>query len=166
MATQNDTPMVSSRAIRESPLGLDLDDLQCEKLAGVTSLLGLDTGQTLLSEGACDDTLFVIVGGTLVVEKPVNGGDALLLDQLQSGDMAGIMGFVDGIKHSATIRAQTQCELIALTRPDLESLLKDDPEIVYQVMRAVIRSAHTILGHMNSQFVDMSNYINHQHGLY
>ena len=166
MTTQYDTSMVSAQAIRESPLGLDLDDAQCEKLAGICSLLGLDKGQALIDQGKCDDTLFVVTRGTLEVVKPVNAGETLALGQLHDGDMAGIMGFVDGIKHSATIEAHTQCELIALVRSDLESLLHSDPELVYQVMRAVVRSAHSILGHMNSQFVEMSNYISHQHGRY
>ena len=35
-----------------------------------------------------------------------------------------------------------------------------------QVMRAIIRAAHRILGRMNAQFVEMSNYISKQHGRY
>ncbi len=166
MTIQAEIPMVSAQAIRESPLGLDLDDAQCAKLAGVSSLLGLDVGQALIDDGRCDDTLFVVTRGTLDVVKPVSGGETLSLGQLKGGDMAGILGFVDGIKHSATIKAQTQCELIALVRSDLESLLHSDPDLVYQVMRAVVRSAHSILGTMNTQFVEMSNYISHQHGRY
>jgi hypothetical protein len=44
--------------------------------------------------------------------------------------------------------------------------VKSDPELAYQVMRAVVRAAHRILGRMNTQFVEMSNYISHQHGRY
>jgi len=73
---------------------------------------------------------------------------------------------VDGVAHSAAIRAQTNCELIALERGELEKLLGSDPELVYQVMRAVVRAAHRILGRMNTQFVEMSNYITKQHGRY
>ena len=166
MTEEKEGPIVSAQVIRESAIGLDLDDSQCAKLAAVVSRLGLSEGQALIDDGGRDDTLFVVTSGTLSVVKPVSGGDTLSLGQLQAGDMAGILGFVDGIKHSATIQAQTQCELIALTRPDLESLLSVDPELVYQVMRAVVRSAHSILSHMNSQFVEMSNYISHQHGRY
>ena len=60
----------------------------------------------------------------------------------------------------------TRCELIELDRKDLEQLLEKDPQVVYQVMRAVVRAAHRILGKMNAQFVEMSNYISHQHGRY
>jgi CRP-like cAMP-binding protein len=166
MSTETETPMVKGQAIRESPLGLDLDDGQCEKLASVCSLLGLSAGSMLLEEGHADEALYVIVSGSLEVVKPTGGGSTVSLGYLRPGDVAGIMGFVDGVKHSAAIRADSRCELIALTRPDLESLLASDPDLVYQVMRSIVRSAHRILGRMNNQFVEMSNYISQQHGRY
>ena len=80
--------------------------------------------------------------------------------------MAGILGFVDGVSHSAGIRALTRCELITLDRGSLESLIPNDPELVYQVMRCIVRSAHRILGRMNTQYVELTNYISKQHGRY
>jgi CRP-like cAMP-binding protein len=100
------------------------------------------------------------------VVKPTGGGDTVTLQLLHPGDMAGILGFVDGVPHSAAIRALTKCELIAVDRKDLEMLIAKDPQLVYQVMRAVVRAAHRILGRMNAQFVEMSNYISKQHGRY
>ena len=165
MNAANDT-IVSTQAIRESPLGLDLSDAQCKSLAEACSAVCLDTGAPLLDEGHADDTLYVVNSGSLEVIKPTGGGDTVTLQVLHSGDMAGIMGFIDGVAHSAGIRALTQCELIALDRGSLERLLQSDPQLAYQVMRAVVRAAHRILGRMNTQFVEMSNYISHQHGRY
>ena len=104
--------------------------------------------------------------GRLEVIKPTGGGDTITLQLLHAGDMAGILGFVDGVPHSAAIRSLDQCELIALDRKDLEMLIAKDPQLVYQVMRAVVRTAHRILGRMNAQFVEMTNYITRQHGRY
>jgi len=158
--------MVSAQAIQESPLGADLTDKQCLTLAGAAGCVCLDAGTKLLDEGHIDDTLYVVSSGSLEVVKPTGGGDSVTLQLLRGGDMAGILGFVDGVPHSAEIRALTQCELIAIDRKDLELLIAQDPQIVYQVMRAVVRVAHRILGRMNTQFVEMSNYISKQHGRY
>lgn len=166
MNTETAPSIVSSQAIRESPLGLDLSDAQCQTLADTASAICLDVGGHLLDEGHSDDTLYVVVSGSLEVVKPTGGGDVVTLQLLHSGDMAGILGFVDGVAHSAGIRALTQCELFALDRKDLEALLDKDPTLVYQVMRAVVRAAHRILGKMNAQFVEMSNYISKMHGRY
>ena len=166
MDTETDSTIVSARAIRESPLGLDLSDPQCRALAEVAGAICLDTGAMLLEEGHADETLYVVSSGSLEVVKPTGGGDTVTLQLLHAGDMAGILGFIDGVPHSAAIRALTQCELIELDRSDLEALLERDPQLAYQVMRAVVRAAHRILGRMNTQFVEMSNYISHQHGRY
>jgi len=150
----------------ESPLGADLNKDQCKTLAGVAGSIGLKKGVTLLEEGHSDDTLYVVVSGSLEVIKPTGGGDAITLQVLHAGDVAGILGFVDGVPHSAGIRALRRCELIVLDRKSLEQLLKKHPEIVYQVMRSIVRVAHRILGRMNAQYVEMSNYISKQHGRY
>jgi len=138
----------------------------CKELAGVVGCICLKKGTVLLEEGHSDDTLYVVSSGSLEVFKPTGGGDAITLQLLHTGDMAGILGFVDGVPHSAGIRALTRCELIALDRKTLEQLVKKHPELVYQVMRSIVRTAHRILGRMNAQFVEMSNYISKQHGRY
>jgi CRP-like cAMP-binding protein len=166
MSTKADEPMVSIEAIRESPFGPDLTDAQCRLLAESTGLIALDVGAPLLDEGHVDEVLYIVSRGSLEVIKQTGGGDAVTLQLLHRGDMAGILGFVDGVPHSAAIRALTQCELIALDRKDLERLIDQDPHLVYLVMRTVVRAAHRILGRMNAQFVEMSNYISHQHGRY
>lgn len=166
MGSDTDGAIVSARSIRESPLGLDLTEGQCQIIADAASAICLDVGARLLEEGHSDDTLYMVLSGSLEVVKPTGGGDSVTLQLLHSGDMAGILGFVDGVPHSAGIRALTQCELIGLSRQDLEGLIGQHPELVYQVMRAVVRAAHRILGKMNTQFVEMSNYISKQHGRY
>jgi len=166
MNKKADTTLVSPEAIKESSLGADLNKDQCEALAEVAGSICLKKDTVLLEEGHSDDTLYVVISGSLEVFKPTGGGDSVTLQLLHAGDMAGILGFVDGVPHSAGIRALIRCELVALDRKALEQLLKKDPEIVYQVMRSIVRTAHRILGRMNAQFVEMSNYISKQHGRY
>ena len=166
MNKKTDTTLVSPEAIKDSPLGADLSKEQCENLAEVVGCVCLKKGTNLLEEGHSDDTLYVVSSGSLEVFKPTGGGDSVTLQILHAGDMAGILGFVDGVPHSAGIRALRRCELIVIDRKTLEKQLKKDPELVYQVMRAIVRAAHRILGKMNAQFVEMSNYISKQHGRY
>ncbi|MGD2118590.1 MAG: cyclic nucleotide-binding domain-containing protein [Chromatiales bacterium] len=166
MNSEVETSIVSAETISKSPLGNELDDSQCELLAESVSAICLEKGAMLLEEGHCDDTLYVVVEGSLEVVKSTGGGDNLTLQVLHAGDMAGIMGFVDGVQHSAGIRALNNCELFSLDRSAMEAMLVTDPEVVYQVMRAIVRAAHRLLSRMNLQHVEMANYINKQHGRY
>lgn len=162
----SDNVIVSAEIIKQSPLGAELDDEQCAQLSRVVSAVGLEQGNFLLEEGHKDDAIHVVTRGTLEVVKPTGGGDWISLQLLRPGDMAGELGFIDGIEHSAAIRAVTNTEVFSLSRQALEDLLESDPKLVYRVMRAVIRTVHAILRRMNLQYVEMSNYINKQHGRY
>lgn len=158
--------IVSPEVIKASPLGVELSDAQCRRLAEVVTACGLKQGELLFEEGHTDDSLHIITRGNLDVVK-TTGGEALVsLHVLHAGDMVGELGFIDGIEHSAGVRALSNCEVFTLHRADLESLIQEDPELVYRVMRAIIRTVHGILRRMNHQYVEMSNYITHQHGRY
>jgi len=78
----------------------------------------------------------------------------------------GELGFLDGVEHSASLRAMGNCELLRLERTSLEGLLDKDPDVVYKVMRAIVRTVHRILRNMNAQQVELTNYITKQHGRY
>ena len=159
-------PIVSAAVIQQSPLGPDLSAEQCLALADVVSARGLERGMFLLEEGHKDNSLHVVTKGELEVVKPLAGGDWVTLQILREGDMAGELGFIDGFEHSAAIRALSNTEVFSLKRQDLEGFLDKDPHLVYQVMRAIIRTVHVILRRMNLHYVELNNYITHQHGRY
>ena len=158
--------IVDADVIKKSPLGRELSSKQCRKLASVTSARGLKRGMFLLEEGHCDDAIHVVTSGELEVVKATGGGEWTTLQVMRAGDMVGALGFIDGVEHSAAIRALSNTEVFSLARTDLEGFLKKDPELVYKVMRAITRTVHAILRRMNMQFVEMSNYISKQHGRY
>jgi len=157
---------VGDKMIKDSTLGEELSEQQCDLLAEVITVRGLRDGDFLLSEGYKDDSIHVIVKGKLAVLKQTGAGDWVTLHILKEGDMAGELGFIDGLGHSAALRAIGDCEVFSLERNNFESLLSKDPDLVYKVMRAIIRTVHGILRRMNVQYVEMTNYITKQHGRY
>jgi len=158
--------VVSKETIKSSPLGTELTDAQCAMLAEVTTACGIRDGAFLIEEGQKDDALHVITSGMMEVVSQTGGGAMVSLQVLREGDMIGEMGFIDGVEHSAGLRAMGNCELIRLDRASFEGLLHKDPDLVYRVMRAIMRTVHRILRSMNLQYVELTNYIAKQHGRY
>ena len=152
--------------VARCPLGAELAQEDCRTLAGAMTVRRLADGEVLLEEGHVDDTLHVIVGGALAVTRVTGGGTWLTLQLLRQGDIAGEMGFLDGKEHSATLRATGATQIYSLRRPALESLLQEHPQLVYRVMRAIVRTVHAILLRMNLEHVELTNYITKQHGRY
>jgi CRP/FNR family cyclic AMP-dependent transcriptional regulator len=152
--------------IQHSSLISDLNEKQCSDLSSVATSRALQDQEVLIEQGQSDETLHIVASGALAVERTTSGGDTITMHILKPGDLAGEMGFVDGTEHSATLRAMGPTSVVSISRQDLESLLPNKPEVVYGLMRGIIRTAHRILREMNLQSVELSNYITKVHGRY
>jgi CRP-like cAMP-binding protein len=157
---------VSTEAIKASPLAEELSDAQCDLLASVMSACGIKDRDFLIKENQKDDSLHILTRGSMEVVANAAGGELVGLHILCEGDILGELGFLDGVEHSASLRAMGNCELLRLDRASFESLLEKDPDLVYKVMRAIVRTVHRILRNMNFQQVELTNYISKQNGRY
>ena len=157
---------VSAEIIKTSPLGDELTDEQCKLLAEVSTACGIKDRGFLIEEGQRDDALHVLTKGHMEVVAQTGKGDYVGLQIIREGDILGELGFIDGVEHSAGLRAMGNCELLRLDRTSFESLLDKDADLVYKVMRAIIRTVHRILRNMNVQQVELTNYIAREHGRY
>ena len=166
LSNQDTAGLADQSMIMNSPLGDELTEDQAKQLSEKIAVFCLQDGDYLLQEGHADESLYVVVDGKLEVTKNVGGGEQVTLHLLHTGDMAGELGFIDGLPHSASLRAIGACTVFSLGRNELESFLETDPNIIYKVMRAITRTVHRILRKMNIQHVEMQNYISHQHGRY
>lgn len=157
---------VANKLVESSSLGEELSADQRAALATIIRVAGLKAGDFLIKEGEIDDSLHVLVTGRLEVVKRDQGGEYVTLHVLHPGEMAGELGFIDGKPHSAGLRALENSEVFVIHRAELESLIAEQPELVYKVMRAIVRAVHRTIGRMNFQFVQLTDYICHQHGRY
>lgn len=155
-----------SELIQHSTLASDLTSEQCEELAKLTNIRELESGDVLIEQGEKDETLHIIGHGMLAVERKTAGGEVITLHMLKPGDLAGAMGFVDNTEHAATLRCVSRAVVVSLRRQDLESILTSNPQLVYGVMRGIVRSVHRIMREMNLQYVELNNYITKTHGKY
>jgi CRP-like cAMP-binding protein len=152
--------------VRSSPLAVELNDEQTRILAELVDARNLKDGDILIREGEVGNELHVIVTGHVAVTRESGNGDWITLHMLKPRDLAGELGFLDDLEHSATLRAMGPSEVFSLRRDRLETLIDTQPRIVYLVMRAIVREVHGILRRMNIQHVELSNYISKQHGRY
>jgi CRP-like cAMP-binding protein len=120
----------------------------------------------LVREGSADDHLHVIVDGVLGVIKGAGTPDQVLLQSLHAGDFAGELGFIDGMERYASMVALGEVRVLELQRAKFESLIRTDPEILYRVMRAIVRAVHLVQRRLSMQSTELSNYIYKQHGRY
>jgi CRP-like cAMP-binding protein len=150
------------QTLNNSTLTEELRDAEIETLARLFEVKEYKKGVSLLRPGEeqLKNSLIVLASGEVEATATL-GGEQATLHLLQPGDLAGIITFAGGNVEqiSATVFAKTDCKVLLLERSKFESLLNSQPAIVYYVMRGVVRHVHGIVRRMNTQTVDMSNYI-------
>lgn len=152
--------------ISTTALGAELNDAEVQVLSGLVTDNHLADGDFLIEDGASDDALHVILKGKVEVVKRTGADEFASLAVLREGDLAGELSFVDGAPHTVGLRALCDTHVLTLRREAFEGIIESQPQLVYKLMRAVVRSAHRIVHRMNTEFVELSNYIFKQHGRY
>lgn len=153
-------------ALKGSRLGPELTDEQLRTLASHITFRSLADGDVLVAEGASDNHLYVLVQGTLAAVRNAGKPDAVTLFALNPGDLVGELSFIDATPHYAALVAEGPSLVFGLEREKLESLLDAHPQVVYRVMRAIVRTTHQIQRRLSMQSVELTNYITKQHGRY
>ena len=126
----------------------------------------LAPGEVLVVEGTSDNHLYAIVRGSLGVVRNAGTPTQVTLLTLTTGDLVGELSFLDETPHYASLVAMGATRVFGLEREQLEALLSAHPEIVYRVMRAIVRTVHQIQRRLSMQSTELTNYIYKQHGRY
>ncbi len=153
-------------AMKASKLAAELTASQLDTLSGLVALRTLVAGEVLVPEGTSDNHLYVLVHGTLAVVRGAGTTEPVTLFTVAQGDFVGELSFIDATPHYASVVAMSSAEVFGLEREKLEALLPLHPEIVYRVMRAIVRTVHQIQRRLSMQSTELTNYIYKQHGRY
>jgi hypothetical protein len=121
-------------ALRASPL---FEELSGEALLAVADRmrpLARRCGQQVVAQGQTGATLYLLLRGTLRVER-----DDQVVAELQPGHAFGELALIDGRPRQASVRAVGDCELLQLSRPAFDQLLAEQPEIGLGLLRSLTR---------------------------
>lgn len=153
-------------ALRRSRLASELSEDEVRLLADHLVFRDLQPGEVLVAEGTSDNHLYVIVHGALSVVRSHGKSESTTLFTLGAGDLVGELSFLDETPHYAALVSVGPTHVFGLEREKLEALLSVRPELVYRVMRAIVRTVHEIQRRISMQSVELTNYIYKQHGRY
>lgn len=153
-------------ALRQSPLVVEMDDVEIAALARIVDLRECADGEVLVEEGNRDSHLFVPITGKIEITKLDEHNVSSVLHTLRPGDLAGELSFMDGEPRYASLIASGPTRVLVLERERFEKLLPSHPVVVYKAMRAIMRVAHNVQRKMNRQMVDMQHYLFRTGGKY
>lgn len=97
----------------------------------------IDPDEAVFREGEPGQRLFLVLDGTVRVEKQHDDGSAVELAVLGRGASFGEMALFDGQPRSATARAVGACRVLSVERHHVERLGRAHPEIYEALLRAL-----------------------------
>src|SRR5262249_31784180 len=110
----------------------DLGDAELGQVARFGQLRSARAGDVLTREGASGYSFFVILAGTVDVDR----GDRRL-ETLHAGDFFGEMAIVGGGRRNATVTAASTVELFVVFGTAFRSLEQQHPESAELIKRTV-----------------------------
>jgi CRP/FNR family transcriptional regulator, cyclic AMP receptor protein len=121
------------------PLFDSLSKRHLKKVAGLTSTVEYNAGDTVIQEGEPGDSFFVAVSGQA---KVVSGGKTL--HRLIPGDHFGEISLLDGRPRSASVVAETPLSLLQLPRTSFLRLVKDDADLARALLASLARMVRRV----------------------
>jgi cytochrome P450 len=121
-ATATDAPDLRDPLMRALPsLERDVHD----RIALKMIRLSYTAGTTIIAQGASADRFYIIVRGAAMVYHRPPGGREAMVRQLGSADYFGEIGLLQGVARTATVRATSDMEVLALDREDFLSMVAE-----------------------------------------
>lgn len=104
--------------LQTSALFSGLPPAAIEDLAAVCRVRSIRKSEAVVEEGSLGESMFVLMRGRVRVEKRTPANDRYTVTFLsdEKGDFFGELGLLDADRRSATVTAETDCEVIVIER--------------------------------------------------
>lgn len=101
------------------------------------------------------EELMFIASGQIKITLSIGKNTIVHLATLGRGQFFGEMSFLDRQVHSADVYAQTDVELLIMTRTDFDRISASNPTLTAQVMQSIAIAIATRLRHTNSDLIQI-----------
>jgi CRP/FNR family transcriptional regulator, cyclic AMP receptor protein len=123
--------------LRRVPLFALLNEEQLSTVADGIERRRVPAGEAIVDQEQQSNTLFVLLAGQARVYIVGEREREVTLAMLRPGDHVGEMSLIDDGPHSATVRAETRCDLLVLGRAQFAQCLPKSPSLSYAILRGL-----------------------------
>jgi CRP-like cAMP-binding protein len=120
--------------LKRVPLFASLPSEALEAIGKIAEERDITAGTALTHEGRHEGYFFVIVSGTVRIER-----DGQTINTLRDGDFLGEIALLDGGPRTATAIAESECQLLVMTYPRFQQLLDTAPQVRVAIFEEVGR---------------------------
>ncbi|HXN38342.1 MAG TPA: DHA2 family efflux MFS transporter permease subunit [Solirubrobacteraceae bacterium] len=121
--------------LRNVPVFAPLSDTMRAEIAELASAVSLKRDEWLFREHDPADCVYVVRLGQLEVVR--EGSEPETVNTITRGAVLGELALLGDSSRNASVRALRDTELLQITRPHFESLLRSEPELTLSLARAL-----------------------------
>lgn len=121
--------MKPHRPFPHIPLFSELNEQELESLLPHIQIKTFLKGSLICREGEGGDSLFVISRGEVAITKETPTGREVGVRNFKEGDSFGEFGFFMDQKRHATVKAVTECEILEISRNELNEMITIHPRL-------------------------------------
>lgn len=151
--------MDSKDVLRGLSLFAGLSEQTLELLASIAERKTFAAGAPVYSEGERDASIFVLMSGSVQIDKLVNFDQQQTLERLRAGDFFGEISFILGSEHCASAHAAQETTVLQIRRTEFDKLATRRPGAAYQIMLRLATQLASLLRNMDEKFVELVGYI-------
>ncbi|HWX21546.1 MAG TPA: mechanosensitive ion channel family protein [Candidatus Binatia bacterium] len=144
--------------LRQQALFKCLSDEQLDALLPRGKVLHFGRGEKLIEQGEDGESMFILVEGAANVVVDRHGASRHIAS-LKSGDCFGEMSLLTGERRSATVVAESDCEVVEIGKPVLARGLREHPNLLSQLSELLARrqmeTKDVLAAHMPPQEADV-----------
>jgi CRP-like cAMP-binding protein len=111
------------------PLFSELNEQELQSLLPHIQSKTFMKNSLICQEGERGDSLFVISRGEVAITRQTPGGREVHVRNLKDGDFFGEFGFFIDQKRHATVKAMTECEVLEISRNELNEMIRVHPRL-------------------------------------
>ena len=143
--------------LKTSPLFAGLDPAAIESLSAVCRVQQVGSGKAIVEEGSVGDAMFVLMEGRVRVEKRTPADDRYTVTFLshEKGDFFGELGLLDSDRRSATVTAESDCEVIVIERERFLNFGNANPAAGLSITRRIASNLATRLRRANDDVITL-----------
>jgi CRP/FNR family transcriptional regulator, cyclic AMP receptor protein len=102
-----------------------------------------ERGELIFREGDEGDTCYLIRSGAVLLTRAHQDGRMIALAELRAGGMFGELALFRGETRSATAEAVEETTAVALLAPDMQRLIRRNPDISLKLLNALAERVRT-----------------------
>ncbi|HSB06984.1 MAG TPA: cyclic nucleotide-binding domain-containing protein [Thermodesulfobacteriota bacterium] len=117
------------RSLPTIPLFSELKEKELQSLLERVQVKTFPKGDFICREGTPGDSLMIIIRGESEVRKKAAKEKEVWIRNLKEGDFLGEFGFFTDQKRHATVRTLTECEILEISKDELNEMIKAYPRV-------------------------------------